>query len=151
MLLYTWIPFPFSPICSIHHIPEGLISLFQVSQLDHVFALSDLEDETFATLIRVLRLYGECQLKGQKTRKSDLRKGTFHDVELLDCPTSKIRCLRGDLRDEEVLHLLKSVETCEASFSEMQKEAGKMKELREVKKYIIKETCCKTWEEAQHR
>lgn len=90
-------------------------------------------------------------LRDKKTRKSDLRKGTFHDVGLLDCPTSKIRCLRGDLRDEEVLHLLKSVETCEASFSEMQKEAGKMKELREVKKYIIKETCCKTWEEAQHR
>lgn len=76
MLLYTWIPFPFSPICSIHHIPEGLISLFQVSQLDHVFALSDLEDETFATLIRVLRLYGECQLKGQKKQESlTLEKG----------------------------------------------------------------------------
>ena len=106
-------------------------------------------DEAFTTLINVLKLYGGCRLKGQKARKKDLKSGTFTEGRLLDCPNSKFKCLRGDLTHEEVLLLLKNVETGKATLLEMQKEAIKIKELREVQEFILNETCTRTWEEAQ--
>ena len=110
-----------------------------------VFFLCSLKEDEYSLLIKALDLYTKMELKGQKASVSNLQ------TKVADCPAYRFKCLRGDLQTSEIHDLLKALTTKEITLKEMEVEARRIKEMREVKRVFMNETGCKTWEEASER
>ena len=120
----------------------------QVHQLDHVSFLCDLKPEAYNILEVVYSKYQNMELKGQQVTKKALQSLV---PQKPDCPASKFKCLRGDLLPGEIVSLLDSVKQGSTNLAEMEKEACRIKELREVQRCIIKEIGAAVWSEAVKR
>ena len=88
--------------------------------------------------------YAQGQLKGQKATKNE-------GAQKPNCPPFKFRCLRGDLREEEVMSLLSEVDSGIKSLQEMESEAKRIKEIREVQCIFVNETGAQDWDDAVQR
>lgn len=113
--------------------------------MEIVFSLISLKEAEYSLLIRALDLYSKMELKGQKVSLNNLKKRLAH------CPPYRFKCLRGDLQTKEVNDLLLALTNKKFSLKEMETEARRIKEMREVKCSFMSETGCKTWEEAKER
>lgn len=76
---------------------------FQINQLDCVFSVVDFEG-SFELLKSILKKHSKGKLKGQKLTKKEVKDNY---CQLIHCPSSKFKCLRGDLSSEEVCGLLR--------------------------------------------
>lgn len=113
--------------------------------MELVYFLSGLKEDEYSLLMKALDLYSKMELKGQKVSISHLQ------TRVADCPPYRFKCLRGDLQTKEIHDLLKALTAKEITLKEMEIEAHRIKEMREVKRIFMNETGCKTWEEASER
>ena len=93
-------------------------------------------------------MYSKIEVKGQKAKTSDLRKGNQTSV---DCPIYNFKCLRGDLTDIEIRSLLEDVVGRKLSFAQLKSEASRIKDVKEVQRIFISKTGSKNWEEVIER
>ena len=110
-----------------------------------MYFLSGLKEDEYSLLVKALDLYSKMELKGQKVSISHLQS------RVADCPPYRFKCLRGDLQAKEIHYLLQALTNKEITLKEMEIEARRIKEMREIKRVFMNETGCKTWDEAYER
>ncbi|XP_028417131.1 uncharacterized protein LOC114541406 [Dendronephthya gigantea] len=114
------------------------------------FAASDLNDAVYDSLLNIMEMYGKMELKKQRASKKALKEGTAFSCKL-DFPYIKLKCLRGDLTQDEILNLLQKLMEKEFSLPEMESEITRMKEMRALQNYFVKQADCISWTEAKER
>ena len=67
----------------------------------------------------------------------------------IDLPPSKLRCLRGEITNDELLVILKKVLNLQFSLAEMQKECCRTKEMRALQNFFVRGTECESWDDAK--
>jgi hypothetical protein len=72
--------------------------------------------------MEMLELYGQMKLKGQRASKKILKEGTSTLTSKLCLPYSKLRCLRGELTNQEIVEMLTTVVHLEMSVTDLEKE-----------------------------
>ena len=81
---------------------------------------ADLSEDTLLTLVEVVRKFKSLELKGQKATKKALTYGVM--TASSDFPYSRLKHLRGEITQEELLGALRKVCTKEKSLAEMEAE-----------------------------
>ena len=119
----------------------------QIHQQEYLSFLSGLQPEAYTLIESIYQQYAECSIKGQKVTKQCLKNSMIKP----ECPPSKFRFLRGDLKEEEVMSLLRKVSEREISIQEMEKEAKRVKQFKEVQRCFISEIGAKDWDESVER
>lgn len=99
----------------------------------------------------MMDLYATIKLKGQRASTKILKDGTNTQMSKLCLPYSKLRCLRGELTNYEIVTILTKVVSQEYSLSDMENELCRIKEMRALQNYFVKTTDCASWEEAKER
>ena len=94
-------------------------------------------------------MHAQMQLKGQRASVKVL-KGHTSSCKL-SFPYGKLKCLRGDVMEEELLLILGKVIKKELSLSEMESEINRIKEMRALQNYFVKYTDSPSWVVAKER
>jgi hypothetical protein len=115
------------------------------------FVASDLDDDVYDAVVEMMNQYGQYKLKGQKITKKALKENVKEKASQLSLPYTKLKCLRGDLKKEELLDILHEVNTGGMSLQEMEKEMCRLKEMRSLQNYFVKSTDCQSWSEVKKR
>ncbi len=124
----------------------------QESVLSHVlYVSSELEDDAYNALVEVIRLYESLKLKGQRASKKTLKENASQKAIKLSFPYSKLRCLRGDITNTEIMAILNKVIKLELSLVEMEQESCRIKEMRSLQNFFVKKTECDSWQDAKER
>ena len=89
------------------------------------------------------------KLKGQRTSKKILKNNKDGVLMKIDLPPSKLRCLRGEITNDELLVILKKVLNLQFSLAEMQKECCRTKEMRALQNFFVRGTECESWDDAK--
>lgn len=117
-----------------------------------LFVASELGNNVYDAMVTVMDMYGEMKLKGQRASKKVLKGGTAVGITSKLCyPYSKLKCLRGDVNDKELLDMLNKVIETELSLQEMKCELVRLKEMRALQNYFVKNTNSTSWTEAKER
>ena len=101
--------------------------------------------------MEMLDLHGDMKLKGQRASKKILKEGTSTFTSKLCLPYSKLRCLRGELTNQEIVEMLTKVVSLEISVTDLEKELCRIKEMRALQNYFVKATDSASWEHAKER
>ena len=117
--------------------------------METIFFLSALEGDIFQKVMSVIEKHGRLQLKGQRATKKHLTDRK--NATTVDCPSYHFRPLRGDLTKNEMEELLTDLEEGKITFADMKNEASRIKEVKEVQRFLIKQTGSENWEEVERR
>lgn len=98
--------------------------------------LSSLPDNLYQLVLEVFNKYGKLEIKGQK--------GWPENDTLLSST-------QGDLTNDEIHALLKDMTQRKLSFTELENEASRIKEIKEVQRQFVTGTGSKNWEEVIKR
>lgn len=86
-------------------------------------------DKLSSLVDSILDKYGRLELMGQKVSIRVMKKISSSSKESLkttvECPVSKLKCIRGNLTDYEIEMLLNQVDKGEMSFNELERKEYK--------------------------
>lgn len=123
----------------------------QENALGNIFHIcTSYGEDVLHLLLQTLDLYGQLQLKGQRATKEFLKKGESGRAKL-DYPYSKLKVFRGEITELEIKFLLEEVVKKEKSLQEMESEIVRIKEMRALQNFFVKQTNSTKWEEVQRR
>ena len=105
-----------------------------------MYVAAELQDDAYNLLIEMLDLYGDMKLKDQRASKKILKEGTSTLTSKLCLPFSKLRCLGGELTNQEIVEMLTKVMGLEMSVTDLEKELCQVKEMRALQNYFVKAT-----------
>jgi hypothetical protein len=95
-------------------------------------------------------MFSQTQLKGQRASKKALKDGEVGSTRLA-FPYAKLKFLRGDVTQPEILDVFQRVVNKEITLQEAESELVRLKEMRAVQKHFMKQTNCTTWTNAKER
>ena len=110
---------------------------------------ADLSDDVLPTLVEVVKKFRSLELKGQKASKKALTYGVMTAGS--DFPYARLKHLRGEITQDELLVALTKVNNKEMSLAEMEADLVRIKEMRALRSFFIKYTNCASWKEAKER
>ena len=98
-------------------------------------------------VLEITTKYRKLQLKGQRATKKVLQNIKCQ----ADFPYAKIKCMRGDVTEEELVQILGQVVSKEKSLAEMESDLVRIKEMRALQCFFVKYSNCTSWQDAQKR
>ena len=98
-------------------------------------------------VIKVASSYRKLELKGQRATKKVLKNIKLQG----DFPYAKVKCMRGDITEDELKKVLSDVISKEMSLAEMESSLVRIKEMRALQAYFAKYANCTSWQEARER
>ena len=125
-----------------------LYGILQESTLANIFFVcADLSERIFNMVLEIATKYRKLQLKGQRATKKVLQNIKCQ----ADFPYAKIKCMRGDVTEEELVQILGQVVSKEKSLAEMESDLVRIKEMRALQCFFVKYSNCTSWQDAQKR
>jgi glutamate synthase domain-containing protein 2 len=116
-----------------------------------LFVSSEFSPELLAEVIDMIHKFEKAELKGQRVSKKVLKQRHSAVNQKIDFPPTKLKVLRGEVTAEELLKLLKDVNSKTLSLYELEAEASRIKEMRAVQNVFVKLSGSSSWETAKKR
>ena len=116
-----------------------------------LFVASELDDNVYNAVLELMKQYGALKLKGQKASKKAMKDNAKNKTLKVSFPYTKLKCLRGDLKMDELLQILHNVISGDISLQDMEKELGRLKEMRALQNYFVKNTNYSSWRVAKEK
>ena len=108
---------------------------------------ADVSEKVFELVLEMVTNYRQMRLKGQRATKKVLK-----DIKCqADFPYAKLKCMRGDITELELINTLSEVNSKQKSLAEMESDLVRLKEMRALQSFFAKYSNCSSWQEARER
>jgi hypothetical protein len=108
---------------------------------------ADVSEKVFELVLEMVTNYRQMRLKGQRATKKVLK-----DIKCqADFPYGKLKCMRGDITELELINILSEVNSKQKSLAEMESDLVRLKEMRALQSFFTKYSNCSSWQEARER